>query len=99
MEETETEPTITIVLGSNGVQVRRPIEFRHLLDSDETFEPVAQIEPVYEDRPCHWKYIELICKEYLGIKTLDLMYAYDDPKDRSRGKLFLGQWNSGYVER
>jgi len=28
-----------------------------------------------------------------------LMYAYDDPKDRSRGRLFLGQWNDGYVER
>ena len=93
MEETETEPTITIVLGSNGVQVRKPIEFRHMLDDDETF------EAVYEDRPCHWKYIELICKEYLGTKSLDLMYAYDDPKDRSRGRLFLGQWNDGYVER
>ena len=60
---------------------------------DETF------EAVYEELPCHWKYIELICKEYLGNKTLDLMYAYDDPKDRSRGRLFLGQWNNGYVER
>jgi hypothetical protein len=93
MEETETEPTITIVLGSDMKPVRKPIEFHRVLDSDETF------EPVYEDRPCHWKYIELICKEYLGTKTLDLMYAYDDPKDRSRGRLFLGQWNSGYVER
>jgi len=93
MEETETEPTITIVLGSNGVQVRRPIEFHRVLDSDETF------GPVYEEYPCLWKYIELICKEYLGTKTLDLMYAYDNPKDRSRGRLFLGQWNDGYVER
>ena len=92
MEETKTEPTITIVLGSNGVQVRKPIEFRHMLDSDET---------IYEDRdgPCHWKYIELICKGYQGNESLDLMYAYDDPKDRSSGRLFLGQWNSGYVER
>jgi hypothetical protein len=93
MDKTETEPTITIVLGSNGVQVRKPIEFHRVLDSDETF------EPVYEEQPCHWKYIELICKEYRGIESLDLMYAYDDPKDRSSGRLFLGQWNDGYVER
>ena len=93
MEETETEPTITIVLGSNGVQVRKPIEFRHMLDDDETF------EAVYEDRPCHWKYIELICKEYRGIESLDLMYAYDDPKDRAMGRLYIGKWNDGYVER
>jgi hypothetical protein len=93
MEETETGPTITIVLGSNGVQVRKPIEFRHMLDDDETF------GSVYEELPSHWKYIELICKEYQGIKTLDLMFAYDDPNKRAMGTLFLGQWNDGYVER
>jgi hypothetical protein len=93
MEETETEPTITIVLGADMKPVRKPIEFHRVLDSDETF------GPVYEEYPCHWKYIELICKEYLGNKTLDLMYAYDDPKDRSKGRLFLGQWNNGYIER
>ena len=94
MEETETEPTITIVLGADMKTSRKPIVFRHVLDWDATFEKVD-----IDHRPCHWKYIELICKEYLGNKSIDLMFAYDDPKDRSMGRLFLGQWNDGYVER
>jgi len=93
MDKTETEPTITIVLGSNGVQVRKPIEFRHVLCSN-LFEPVLEGEG-----PCYWKYIELICKGYRGNESLDLMYAYDNPKQRYSGWLVLGQWNSGYVER
>ncbi len=92
MEQTETGPTITIVLGSLIIPERKPIEFHRVLESDETF------GSVYEELPCHWKYIELICKEYLGDKSNDLMFAYDDPKDRTRGRLFLGQWNDGYVE-
>lgn len=95
MEETETEPTITIVLGYNAKSVRKPIEFRLFLDIDETFERADLVE----DCPKDWKYIELICKEYRGIESLDLMYAYDNPKDRAMGRFFIGQWNDGYVER
>jgi hypothetical protein len=45
--------------------------------------------------PSHYKYIELICKDYaLGC---DLMFAYNDPNGRSFGDLFIGYFNDGVV--
>ena len=89
----EIEPTITIVLGSQEKRVQKPIEFHYELGSDMGF------EPSYDGLPCHWKYIELICKGYGINGSFDLMFVYDDPMKRSSGKLFVGNWNGGYVER
>ena len=45
--------------------------------------------------PSDYKYIELICKNYaLGC---DLMFAYNDPNDRSFGELYIGHFNDGVV--
>jgi hypothetical protein len=45
--------------------------------------------------PSSYKYIELICKDYaLGF---DLMFAYNDPNDRSFGVLYIGHFNDGIV--
>ena len=45
--------------------------------------------------PSSYKYIELICKDYaLGC---DLMFAYNDPNDRSCGALYIGHFNDGVV--
>lgn len=89
----EIEPTITIVLGSQEQRVQKPIEFHYELGGDMVF------EPSYDSLPCHWKYVELICKGYGINGSFDLMFVYDDPTKRSSGRLFVGNWNGGYVER
>jgi hypothetical protein len=42
-------------------------------------------------------FIELICLNY-DDKNADLMFAYNDLKNRSSGILVIGHWNDGIVE-
>jgi hypothetical protein len=82
--------TKVIVIGkSEKKKAKTAIEFQSFLDT------ALQIDfGAYS--PSRYKYIELICKDYaLGF---DLMFAYDDPNDRSFGVLYIGHFNDGVVE-
>jgi hypothetical protein len=81
--------TQVIVIGkTEKKKTKTAIEFQSFLDT------TLQIDfGAYS--PSRYKYIELICKDYsLGF---DLMFAYDDPNDRSCGVLYIGRFNDGVV--
>jgi hypothetical protein len=87
--------TKTIVIGNESPEIK-PIEFNHylsrLLKNDEPYISKDSIAT-----PNDFKYIELICKNYVG--TYDLMFGYMDPDNRRKECLLLiGKWNSGKVE-
>ncbi len=81
--------TKVIVIGKpEKGKTKTAIEFQSFLDT------TLQIDfGAYS--PSHYKYIELICKDYaLGF---DLMFAYNDPNYRSCGVLYIGHFNDGVV--
>lgn len=80
--------TKTIVLG-DYMNDNKPIEFNSYLDSS------LELSSAFVSPP-KFNYIELICKNYNGDR--DLMFAYDDPRSRTDGTLFIGFWNSGTVK-
>jgi hypothetical protein len=82
--------TKTIVIGTSYQPVQKPIEFNEYLDATEFSSAFVAI-------PSQFKYIELICKNYNN-GCRDLMFAYDDPRNRNNGTLFIGFWNSGTVK-
>ena len=85
--------TKTIVLGEQQKQAdKKPIEFFTLInvaDHDD-----VDVEPVISE-PYEWNYIELVSKNYST--DFDLLFAYNDPNDRSSGLLIIGRWNDGFV--
>ncbi len=81
--------TKTIVIGACYQDDNKPIEFCHYLDLNLGIS--AFVNP-----PSKFKYIELICKKYTG--GMDLMFAYNDPSNRSDGTLYIGHWNNGTVK-
>ena len=86
--------TKTIVIGEVGqAKKRAPINFDKLLGENLKFESAEYCNPN------DYKYIELVCRNYDGEgKGTDVMFAYDNPTNRSAGVLFIGQWNDGFVE-
>jgi hypothetical protein len=82
--------TQVIVIGKpEKGKTKTAIEFRSFLNSE------LQTTDRGTYSPSHYKYIELICKDYaLGC---DLMFAYNDPNDRSCGALYIGHFNDGVV--
>jgi len=81
--------TQVIVIGKpEKGKTKTGIEFRSFLNTSLNIDRGAY-------SPSHYKYIELICKDYaLGF---DLMFAYNDPNDRSFGVLYIGHFNDGVV--
>ena len=82
--------TKTIVIGACYQDDNKPIEFCHYLDS-------SLMSSSFVSPPSKYKYVELICKKYHG-GMMDLMFAYNDPSNRSVGTLHLGYWNNGTVK-
>ena len=82
--------TKTIVIGACH-QDDESIEFRHYLDAS------LEQSSAFVQSPSKYKYVELICKKYHG-GMMDLMFAYNDPSNRSVGTLHLGYWNNGTVK-
>ena len=82
--------TKVIVIGKpEKGKAKTAIEFRSFLDSELKTSDRGAFSP-----SCY-KYIELICKDYaLGF---DLMFAYNDPNERSFGALCIGHFNDGVV--
>lgn len=81
--------TKCIVIGEQlSPDTRKRITFEHILLT-------ALVVNKTTIRPEDCKYIELICKGY--IPGRDLMFAYNDPTDRGKGSLVVGQWNDGVV--
>lgn len=80
--------TKTIVIGQT-VQPKKlnKIVFKKCLHSDNTIKTT-------NCTPDEFEYIELICKNY---SNDDLIFAYNNPNDRSSGILYLGKWNDGVV--
>ena len=84
--------TKTIIIGEHkDKDSNKPIEFCHYLDSS------LEQSSAFVLPPSKFKYIELICKNYNN-SGRDLMFAYNDPSNRSDGTLFIGFWNSGTVK-
>ena len=81
--------TQVIIIGKTEKKnAKTAIEFQSFLDSTLKIDDAAY-------SPSHYKYIELICKGYaLGF---DLMFAYNDPNERSCGDLLIGHFNDGVV--
>jgi hypothetical protein len=81
--------TQVIVIGKpEKGKTKTAIEFQRFLDTSLRIDDGAY-------SPSHYKYIELICKDYaLGC---DLMFAYNDPNERSCGVLYIGHFNDGIV--
>ena len=81
--------TQVIVIGKpEKGKTKTAIEFQSFLNSN-----LKTDDPEYS--PSDYKYIELICKDYaLGF---DLMFAYNDPNERSYGELYIGHFNDGVV--
>ncbi len=82
--------TQVIVIGKpEKRKAKTAIEFQRFLEDTS----LKINDAVYS--PSHYKYIELICKDYaLGF---DLMFAYHDPNERSFGVLYIGHFNDGVV--
>ena len=78
-----------ITIETNGL--RSKCDHKHLNTENEWNDAIEKF--MSSDT---FKYIELICKKYNG--SMDLMFAYDDPSNRSNGTLFIGHWNSGTVK-
>jgi hypothetical protein len=86
-------PTKTIVIGEpeQPNTPPTPIELCKFLSEDLTIKKT--------DFPARgYNYVELICRNYCGYSGSDLIFAYDDPKKRSCGTLFIGEWNEGVVD-
>jgi hypothetical protein len=81
--------TQVIVIGKpEKRKAKTAIEFQSFLNSSLKIDSNAY-------SPSHYKYIELICKNYaLGF---DLMFAYNDPNYRSCGELYIGYFNDGVI--
>ncbi len=81
--------TQVIVIGKpEKGKTKTAIEFQSFLNTSLKIDDATY-------SPSHYKYIELICKNYaLGC---DLMFAYNDPNDRSFGELYIGYFNDGVI--
>ena len=84
--------TKTIVIGACYQDDNKPIVFNDYLNASLGVSPAFNIHP-----PSKFNYIELICKNYNN-GGMDLMFAYNDPSNRSDGILYIGFWNSGVVK-
>ena len=82
--------TQVIVIGKpEKGKAKAAIEFQSFLNTNLNIDNGAY-------SPSHYKYIELICKDYAH--GFDLMFAYNDPNERSCGVLYIGRFNDGVVE-
>ena len=84
--------TKTIVIGACYQDDNKPIVFNDYLNASLGVSPAFNIHP-----PSKFNYIELICKNYNN-GGRDLMFAYNDPSNRSDGILYIGFWNSGVAK-
>lgn len=86
-------PTKTIVIGEKHTKRKKaPIELHGSLTED------MELSMNKHNKPSDFAYIELICENYGMGDNTDLIFAYDNPNDRSGGVLFYGKWNDGVVE-
>jgi hypothetical protein len=86
--------TKTIVIGQKS-KTSKSISFCYLLDSAIPREEKSELI-VATQVPNQFNYVELICENYTH--DMDLMFAYNNPKNRSDGSLFAGHWNDGVVD-
>lgn len=85
--------TKTIVIGDSQKQVaKKAICFRYVLNHCDPTQPnLLKTSNI----PSSYKFVELICLNYIA--GTDLMFAYDDEDKRDKGVLFIGSWNDGVV--
>jgi len=84
--------TKCIVLGEALSKEKTPITFSSILTYGKFHDATDQRYPK------DFEYLELIAKGYTN-DTIepDIIFAYNDPKKRNEGYLFLGKWNDGVV--
>lgn len=87
--------TKVIVIGQKSeCGPKNSIEFNRLLNTVDNDSVNSIIKT--DDNPNLYNYIELVCLNYHQGK--DLMFAYNDPENRSSGMLYIGKFNGGVVE-
>lgn len=86
--------TKTIIIGPDtDNHNKKPIEFKMKLMVCGKWSTAYR-----HDQPQGYKYVELIAPQYTHRSNGgDLMFAYNDPKIRTNGVVFLGDWNDGVV--
>jgi hypothetical protein len=90
---------VTIIGEQQSEKTKTAIEFKCFLNSvnpngDHILYPATNERPL--PFPHSYNFIELICRDYTT--DSDLMFAYNDPNDRSAGRLYIGNFNDGVVE-
>ena len=90
--------TQTIDLTGASKEKKVPIEFLYYIGGAGIGLTIDNAQ--YLDDPQEFGYIELICRNYLRdeLNPIDLMFAYQVPKDRGAGVLVAGKWNDGIVK-
>lgn len=88
--------TKTIIIGETPKpeQPKNKIEFVKFLNRISVSGRGEFMNTKGDHSPDDFKYIELICLNYTGY---DLMFCYNDPKQRSFGLFVIGKWNDGVV--
>lgn len=92
--------TQVTIIGEQPVKkTKNVIKFHCYLNSvnpngDNILYPATNERPL--PFPHSYNFIELICRDYTA--DSDLMFAYNDPNDRSAGRLFIGKFNDGVAE-
>ena len=85
--------TQCIVLGNNNSSpFKKKIKFECCLIK---YPPISIEKHIYCCKPSEYKFIELITLNYST--DIDLMFAYNDIRERFKGILYLGHWNDGVV--
>lgn len=87
--------TKTIIIGEdNTKKLVCPIVFKYVLNVVNHCNITTNLIRT-DQKPKDFLYVELICKNYQP--EHDLMFAYNDPKERENGLIFIGEWNDGVV--
>jgi len=88
---------VTIIGKQQSEKTKTAIKFKCFLNDVNPMSK-AILHRVSEEyfHPHSYNFIELICRDYM--LGSDLMFAYNDPNDRSDGRLYIGNYNDGVVE-
>jgi hypothetical protein len=88
---------VTIIGKQQSEKTKTAIKFRCFLnDVDPKSNKILHLVSEEYFHPHSYNFIELICRDYM--LGSDLMFAYNDPNDRSDGRLYIGNFNDGVVE-
>ena len=88
---------VTIIGKQQSEKTKTAIKFKYFLNTvDPKSHNILHLVSEESFLPHSYNFIELICRDYM--LGSDLMFAYNDPNDRSDGRIYIGKFNDGVVE-